>query len=115
MTGVWFDPSTGGQGLTLFQDGKRLTGSFYTYDLDGLSMWTTFVGEITGGPVTVDVLAWNGPALDDATWDNSLVEKTIIGSTTFTPSVNSSIVFQYSITLNGVTVNRTLQLQPFSF
>jgi uncharacterized secreted protein with C-terminal beta-propeller domain len=57
-SGVWFDPSNSGWGLSLTEQGDVLGGVLYTYDAAGAPTWVA--GFDRGGQGSVEFLAYSG-------------------------------------------------------
>ena len=60
--GAWYNPQTSGQGLTLevSEDGSRLIGFWYTYDVNGAKRWFVLNGDINGTTADVSIIQTSG-------------------------------------------------------
>ena len=110
-TGVWFDPTTNGQGVQLVQTGLTLWGTWYNYDASGVGRWYVFTGDFNDfGAVTTNLLSFTGPALGQP-WDANQVQNTPAGQITLTPNAATRrITMQYTIG----NAQGTITLQPFN-
>ena len=111
-TGVWFDPTTNGQGVQLVQTSSTVWGVWYNYDVAGVGRWYVFTGEIDNTfRVTTNLLSFTGPALGQP-WNANQVQNTPAGQVSLitNPANPSRITMQYTIG----NAQGSITLQPFN-
>ncbi len=109
-SGLWWDPSKGGQGVSIFQNNGSICGAWYLYDSSGKDMWLVFTGILSSSNTfTTQLFQYTGPALGTP-WDINQVKNTPKGTVTLVFNSASSITMNYSI--NGLS--GTLDLEPFA-
>lgn len=110
-TGVWWDPSTPGQGVQLIQRGTQLSGAWYLYDANGSGQWFTFMGEypLPGRPMSTNLQAFKGPPLGQP-WNPNQVQSTAGGQISVSANSPTSLAMAYTIG----NAQGTLNLVPFN-
>ncbi len=109
-SGLWWDPSKGGQGVSIFQNQNSICGAWYLYDSSGKDMWLVFTGVLSpGSTFTAQLLQYTGPALGTP-WDINQVKSSNKGTVTLAFNTDTSITMNY--TVNGIS--GTLNLEPFA-
>ena len=109
-SGLWWDPSKGGQGVSIFQNQSSICGAWYLYDSSGKDMWLVFTGILPpSNTFTTQLFQYTGPALGTP-WDINQVKSNNKGTVTMVFNSDTSITMNYSV--NGVS--GTLNLEPFA-
>ncbi len=109
-SGMWWDTSKQGQGLSIVQNGASICGAWYLYDSSGNDMWLVFTGSLdSSNTVTAELLRYTGPPLG-TTWDTNKLVSSVKGSITITFNSSESASMHYS--LGDITGD--LNLVPFA-
>jgi len=109
-SGLWWDPSKAGQGISIIQNHGSICGAWYLYDSSGKNMWLVFTGVLnSSNSFSTQLFRYTGPALGSP-WDVNQVKSGPKGTATLTFNSKSSITMNYA--LDGLS--GTLNLEPFA-
>lgn len=110
FSGLWWDESKPGQGVSIIQKNNSICGAWYLYDEYGKDMWLVFTGSLTSdNSFTSELLQYTGPALGTP-WDINKLKATSRGSVTITFNGPERAIMRYRLGL----INGTLNLKPFA-
>lgn len=118
-TGLWFNPNESGWGLILTQQGPNIFAALFSYGSDGKPTWWVASNVVdTGQPVNLLVgeafagtlYSTTGPYL--GTPDNTPLTATGVG-TLRVAYVGGTDLLSLSYTVNGATVEKTLQRETW--
>lgn len=109
ITGIWWDPSQDGKGVSLKDslNGKIISGAIYTYD-DNQPMWYTLKITLSGMSGIGELYTCTGTPMGQA-WNNDLTQCVTAGSAELTIN-GKNIVLTYTPT--GKAAN-TMNLESF--
>ncbi len=109
-SGMWWDISKQGQGLSIVQNGDAICGAWYLYDSYGNDMWLVFSGALDSSQtMTADLLQYSGPPLGSS-WELGRLKSITKGHITITFNSAENASMHYS--LEGLT--GALNLTPFA-
>ncbi len=109
-SGLWWDPSKAGQGISVIQHNDTICGAWYLYDESGRDTWLVFTGVLKpSGSVKTKLFQYTGPPLGSK-WDTGKLKASYRGTITLTFNSPGTATMQYSV--DGK--NGTLNLLPFA-
>ena len=111
---LWWNPNESGWGLNIVQHASRnIFAVWFTYGADGKPAWYVIPGGTwtSATTFTASMYSTSGPAASEATFDQSRVKKTRVGTATLTFSDASNATFAY--TVNGVSGTKSITRQPY--
>ena len=112
---IWWNPNESGWGIELTNTGTFIFAAMFIYGLDGKPTWVVANLDKTSAAAptfTGPVFATTGPPFNVVPFDPNQVPTQTVGTMTFVlTSVNTGLL-TYSI--NGITVNKSLQRQPLT-
>ena len=111
-TDLWWNPAEPGWGLNINHQGHTLFATLFTYDRDGRGMWLV-APSITWQPAGYwqgTLYRTTGPAFNAMPW--TPVTTTAIGTLRLAFTAAGKATLSYSV--DGVTVNKTIERQVFS-
>lgn len=111
-TDLWWNPSESGWGLNVNHQGQTLFVTLFTYDRDGSPMWLV-ASSVTRQPSGFwqgTLLRMAGPAFNAVPWGTAV--PTAVGTLRITFTSLTQALLSYSV--DGVTVNKSIQRQLFS-
>ena len=110
-TDLWWNPAESGWGVNVIQQYNTLFVTLFVYGADGTNRWFV-ASSLTGSQNTYSgqLYQTSGPAFS-APFNPGAVVGTPVGSMTFT--FTSPYTASLTYTVNGVTVNKTVQRQSF--
>jgi hypothetical protein len=109
----WIHPagSESGWGVNFTHQGTTIFATWFTYDLNGDSMWLVVTAEQTGPGTYTGTLYWTtGPAFDAIPFDPDKVEATAVGTATIVFADGNDATFSYSVDTAKGTVARDKHL-----
>ena len=114
FTDLWWNPAESGWGLNLIQHASHVVfGVMYTYEAPNRATWFVIPGGTWSSPLVYAGAIYRvaGPAVNNPTFNPSLVRVTPVGlaTLTFTDRNNGTLV----MTIDGVRVTKTITRQPF--
>ena len=101
---LWWAAGGGesGWGINLAHQGDLIFATWFTYDLDGTPMWLSAAAPKTSpGVYSGQLIRTTGPSFAAVPFNPAFVQRTPVGSVTFTFSNGNAATFAY--TVNGVT------------
>lgn len=114
---LWGDPSEIGWGVTIDHQVEVMFLTFYIYKGDNTPYWVNaLLARTTTGSGVVFPLTFTGDLYETSasyyggTWNNAQGTRRKVGTATFT--ANSIVQATLSYTIDGVTVNKTIQRTP---
>src|SRR6185503_3941858 len=119
-TGLWFNPNESGWGLILTQQADNVFAAIFAYGADGKPAWWVASNVVdTGQPVNLLVgeafagtlYSTTGPYLGAA--DTTALSATAVGNLRIAYVAGTDLL-SLSYTVNGVTVEKTLQRETWS-
>ncbi len=109
-SGLWWDPSKGGQGISIIQTQDSICGAWYLYDESGQDMWLVFTGVLaSANSLTTELFQYTGPPLGTS-WDLSKLKAISRGTMTLTFNGPESASMHYNIG----NISGTMNLEPFA-
>ncbi|HYC38446.1 MAG TPA: choice-of-anchor D domain-containing protein [Usitatibacter sp.] len=112
----WRSPANSepGWGVNITHQGDILFVTWFTYDSTGRGMWLVMsdARRTTGNTFAGDIFRTTGPVFSTATWNNSAVGVTSVGTGTLAFTDMSNGTFSY--TVNGVSQTKPITRQVFS-
>lgn len=111
-TDLWWNPSESGWGVNVNHQGHTLFVTVFTYDRDGSPMWLV-ASSVTRQPSGFwqgTLLRMAGPAFNAVPWGAAV--PTAVGTLRLTFTSLTQALLSYSV--DGVTVNKTVERQLFS-
>lgn len=92
VTGIWWDPSKDGQGVSIKDslNGEVVSGVIYTYDSNSQPIWYTFAANLSGNVGTGEIYSCTATPAGQA-WDNA--------------QRNCGVAGSVGLTLNGESIN----------
>lgn len=112
---IWWNPTESGWGIEMTNTGTHIFAAMYIYGSDGSATWVVANMERTGAAAptfTGPLVATMGPPFNVVPFEPTQVTRQPVGTMTFVlTSVNTGLL-TYSI--NGTTVNKSLQRQPLT-
>jgi hypothetical protein len=112
---LWWNPSESGWGINLTQEGSVIFATWFTYDLDGTSLWLTMTAEPTSQPATYSGTLYrtSGPAFFTVPFDPNNVTQMPVGFATLTFANGNSATLAYTLYSFSQVKNITRQIfQP---
>ena len=109
-TDLWFNPAEQGWGVNVIQQSGTLFATLFVYGADNTPRWYV-ASDLRGGQNSFSGTLYqtSGPAFSAAWTGNATV--TAVGTMTFSFNAFNTGTLSYSV--NGVTVNKTIQRQTF--
>jgi len=105
--------SESGWGVNLTHQGDIVFATWFTYDVDGTPMWLVVTAPRNAqGVYSGDVLRTTGPSFAAVPFDPALVQRTTVGSASFTFTNGNAGTFAY--TVNGVSQTKSITRQLFA-
>jgi hypothetical protein len=111
LTGLWWNPTESGWGLTLTQQSNVMFATLFVYDASGNATWYTASCQIAGNNCSGDLLRVRGGATPTAPWAGSNISASLAGSIAFNFSSNDSASMSY--TLDSVNASKQISRQIF--
>jgi hypothetical protein len=111
-TDLWWNPAESGWGLNINHQGQTLFATLFTFDRDGKPMWLvapSVTRSLTGG-WQGSLLRYTGPAYNASPW--TAVAGAPVGTFRITFTGLTKATLSYSV--DGTTVNKTIERQIFS-
>ena len=99
----WAAPagSESGWGINLNHEGDNIFATWFTYDLDGTSLWLSGTAARTGpGVYSGDLFRTTGPAFNALPFNPAAVGRNKVGTMTFTFANGSSGTFDYIVQMS---------------
>jgi hypothetical protein len=114
---LWWNSPAGsesGWGVNIAHQGDILFATWFTYDSNGRGLWLSMPrAQLRGTGAFVGVLyRTRGPAFSSPTWDAAAVVSAPVGTATF--AFSGANTGQFSATVNGVTVTKTITRMVYS-
>lgn len=106
MSGLWWNASESGWGLTLTQQFDIIFAAIYTYDSNGNPMWYTALCQISADSCTGNIYQAIGGKAPTVAWNGTAVTESSVGPMTFTFSDMNTGTMSFSI--NGVTGSKAI-------
>jgi hypothetical protein len=96
---IWWNPSESGWGINLTQQGSVIFATWFTYDLDGTSLWLTMTAEPTSQPGSYSGTLYrtSGPAFFTVPFDPNNVTQMPVGFATLTFANGNSATLAYTL------------------
>ena len=117
----WNSPaeSESGWGINLTHEGDNIFATWFTYDLDGTSLWLSGTAAKTlSGTYTGDLFRTTGPAFSAVPFNPVAVGRVKVGTLTFTFASGNSGTFDYTVQIaplpGPVHQTKTITRQLFS-
>ena len=102
-----------GWGINLAHQGDVIFATWFTYDVDGTPMWLSATAPKTAqGVYSGELIRTNGPSFAAMPFDRALVQRTPVGSATFTFANGNAGTFAY--TVNGVSQVKSISRLLFA-
>jgi hypothetical protein len=112
VTGLWWNPSESGWGVTLTQQGNVLFATMFTYDASRNPTWYVASScTVSGGGCSGSLYRVTGGAAPTVPWTGSSASVTPVGTINFTFTDNSNGIVSFVI--NGVSGSRAITRQIF--
>lgn len=111
---LWWNANESGWGLNIVQHASRnIFAVWFTYGPGGKPAWYVIPGGTwtSATTFTAPMYSTSGPAASEATFDQSRVKTTLVGTATLTFSDASNATFAY--TVNGVSGTKSITRQPY--
>jgi hypothetical protein len=111
-TDLWWNPSESGWGININHQGTTLFATLFTYDRDGTPMWLVMPSSARqpDGSWQGTLYRTTGPAFNATPW--GAIQSTAVGTMRIAFASANSGTLSYSV--NGTSVNKTIQRQVFS-
>jgi len=113
---LWWAAPAGaesGWGINLNHESDTIFATWFTYDLDGSSMWLVVTaGKTAPGVYSGTLYRTSGPAFNSVPFNPANVVSTAVGSATFTFRDGNTASFAY--TVNGISQNKNITREVFS-
>ena len=109
---LWWNPNESGWGMNVTQQGSIAFATLFDYDSTGHATWWVMSdGEQTGaGTFTGQLYSTTGPVFNASPW--SAIGVTNVGTMTLHFTSGTAGTLTYSV--NGITVQKSIQRQTFS-
>ena len=105
--------SESGWGVNLTHQGDIIFATWFTYDFDGTPMWLAVIAPRNAqGVYSGDLIRTTGPSFAAVPFDPALVQRTTVGTATFTFTNGNAGTLAY--TLNGVSQTTSITRQLFA-
>lgn len=113
LTGLWWNPSESGWGMSLTQQGTTVFVAWYTYDSNGKPVWYVMSScPVVSNSCTGDIYDVKGGTPLALPWNGSGKAVTKAGTGTLTFTDNDTGTFNYSV--NGVSGTKNIARQVFA-
>lgn len=113
MTGLWWNASESGWGMSLTQQGSTVFAAWYTYDQSGAPSWLVMSNcAVVGSGCSGDIYSVSGGSAPGVAWNGAGKVVTKVGSGTLAFTDDDSGTFSY--TLNGVSGTKNIARQIFA-
>lgn len=120
VSDIWWNPSESGWGIQLNQTGNVVFATLYVYGQNSQPTWFTAIlyaqgttngqgQSLNNGVYTGTVYSTTGPYFGLQAFNPASVTTTAVGTMTLQIEANGMALLTY--TINGVTVNKTIQRQ----
>ncbi len=111
-SGLWWNQSESGWGMSLTQRDGIVFMAWYTYDDTGAPVWYVISNcPLTGGSCSGDIYAVSGGRAVTTLWNNPILKVSLVGKGTITFSdVNTG---SFNFTLNGISRRKEITRQVF--
>lgn len=113
LTGLWFNATEPGWGISIAQHGGTIFAAWYTYDASGKPLWLVMPDcPIGGNACTSDLYSVTAGRPLTTSWSGANPQRSVVGTATlsFTDNNNGSLRFM----LNGVSGTKAITRQVFA-
>lgn len=108
VTGLWWNESESGWGISLTQHGSTIFAAWYTYDPTGNPSWLVMSScVVVGNACSGDVYSVTGGTSLSVPWNGGAKSVTRVGSGTLSFADGNAGVFNYNV--NGVGMTRNIR------
>lgn len=113
LTGLWWNPSESGWGMSLTQQGTTVFVAWYTYDSNGKPAWFVMSScPLAGSSCTGDIYSVKGGTPLELPWNGNGKAVTKAGTGTLAFTDNDTGTFNYSV--NGASGTKQISRQMFA-